>query len=192
MMLQRTFASLGLVLLIASCAAPQKTAPSTAPAPKVEQPPAGERKPAPEWKTNAAALHIIEESEGLRLTAYRYAGQWLIGYGHSKDVKAGMTISQAQAEAFLKDDLRACEEAVAGAVTVPVTENEFGAMVSLCFNIGSQSFARSSVVRLLNPGNRAGAADAFLLWNKGTIGGVRQEIPHLTERRKKERNLFLK
>jgi lysozyme len=77
-------------------------------------------------------------------------------------------------------------------VTVPLTENEFGAMVSLCFNIGARNFANSSVVKKLNVGDRKGAADAFLLWNEGTIGGKRQAIPHLTERRKAERALFLK
>lgn len=141
--------------------------------------------------TNAAGLAIIKESEGLRLEAYSYAGQWLIGYGHSATTKPGMKITAAQAEDLLRQDLAVCEKAIGDAVTVPINANEFSAMVSLCYNIGWQNFAASSVVRRLNAGDREGAADAFLMWTKATVAGERVTVPHLEERRQRERALFL-
>jgi lysozyme len=162
--------------------------PPPAPPPVAETPAAsGERKAASEWTTNEAALQIIKKSEGLRLKAYNNGGQWLIGYGHSKGVTEGMTLTEAQADAFLREDARVCEASVARVVTVPVTRNEFSAMVSLCYNVGYGNFEKSSVVRLLNAGDRAGAAEAFLLWVKA--GG--QVVPHLVDRRNAERALFL-
>ena len=185
------------LLVVASCATAPKPAPAPAPAPApVAQPapapaPTGGQRAASAWKTNEAGLTIIEEAEGLRLEAYQLAGQWLIGYGHAKGVKAGQTITREQAQAFLQEDVIMCEAVVADSVKVPVTKNEYSAMVSLCYNIGPQSFSRSSVVSKLNGGDRVGAADSFLLWNKATIGGVRQAVPYLTARREKERALFL-
>ena len=148
---------------------------------------ASQRQGASSWKTNEAGIALIKASEGLRLTAYSTGGKWLIGYGHTDGVREGMTITAAQADAFLREDMKLCESAVAGAVIVPVTQNEFSAMVSLCFNIGGQRFGKSSVVTRLNSGDRAGAADAFLNWVKA--GG--NPAPHLVKRREAERALFL-
>jgi lysozyme len=173
--------------------APTAPAPIAASAPAPQAPAAeapaagGERKAASAWTTNEAALQIIKKSEGLRLKAYSNGGQWLIGYGHAKGVTAGMTITEAQADAFLREDVRVCEASAARVVTAPVTGNEFSAMVSLCYNVGYGNYEKSSVVRLLNAGDRAGAADAFLRWVKG--GG--KIIPHLVDRRNAERALFL-
>ena len=58
------------------------------------------------------------------------------------------------------------EQAVEKALKVEVTQQEFDALVSLCYNIGPVGFARSSVVKRLNVGNREGAAEAFMMWNK--------------------------
>jgi lysozyme len=102
-------------------------------------------------------------------------------------VKKGMTITERQADAFLKADLRTCERAVGHAVTIPITQNEFSALVSFCFNFGGDRLKKSSIVSKLNAGDRAGAADAFLIWVKA--GG--KVLPHLVERRKAERKLFL-
>jgi lysozyme len=79
------------------------------------------------------------------------------------------------------------EEAVEKAVSVKVTENQFSAMVSLCYNIGPGAFAKSSVVKHTNAGDTAKAASSFLLWNKA--GG--KELPGLTRRREAEKKLFL-
>jgi GH24 family phage-related lysozyme (muramidase) len=140
---------------------------------------------------NPAGVAIIKSSEGVHLTAYNSAGQWLIGYGHAKGVKAGMTISAAQAEAYLKEDLAMCEDAVSDAVQAPITRNQFSAMVSLCYNIGTGGFKSSSLVKHLNAGEEQAAADAFLDWSKAKIKGQRTVLAHLLERRQKERALFL-
>ena len=144
-------------------------------------------------KINAAGLDLIKRWEGLRLTAYKDAvGIWTIGYGHTAEAgppapKAGMKITEQEAEDILKRDLRHYERAVTKAISIAPTSNQFAAMTSLCFNIGPGNFAQSSVVRLLNAGKPREAADAFLLWNKA--GG--KVLKGLTARREDEKKLFL-
>jgi lysozyme len=144
-------------------------------------------------KINAAGLDLIKRWEGLRLTAYKDAvGIWTIGYGHTAEAgppapKAGMKITDEEAEDILKRDLRQYERAVTKAISIAPTSNQFAAMTSLCFNIGPGNFAQSSVVRLLNAGKPREAADAFLLWNKA--GG--KVLKGLTARREDEKKLFL-
>jgi lysozyme len=191
----RSIAVLSLLAMLTACAtqpAPSPTAPPPpAPVAKAESPAIGTKRTANAWTINEEGLAIIESSEGLRLTAYELAGQWLIGYGHARGVTAGMTITKEQAEQFLRQDVSLCEGSVAAAVTEPVTRNEFSAMVSLCYNIGHQTYERSSVVSKLNAGDHAAAADGFLAWNKAKVNGVKTEVPYLTARRQKERALFL-
>src|SRR5690606_8536313 len=87
---------------------------------------------------------------------------------------------------------KAHENAVNAALKgVKFNQNQFDAMVSLSFNIGAGGFKNSSVVRRLKAGDVDGAADAFLLWNKGTVNGKKVAINGLTNRRKAERALFL-
>ncbi|MEO1136682.1 MAG: lysozyme [Pseudomonadota bacterium] len=138
-------------------------------------------------RINDAGLKIIKDSEGLRLEAYNLGGQWLIGYGHSRTARAGMTITEAEAERLLREDIRASEDAVRKMVTVPVNQNQFSAMVSLAYNMGAGGFSRSSVLSEINAGDYQGAANAFR--NHNRAGG--RENEHLTERREKERTLFL-
>lgn len=145
----------------------------------------------PGLSINEAGLAIIRESEGLRLAAYWGGSQWLIGYGHSRTAREGMTITEAEAEALLRADVADSEDAVRRAVTVSVNRNQFSAMVSLAYNLGAGGFGRSKVVERVNAGDYAGAADAFLFHDRGRVDGEMQVIPHLTERRKKERALFL-
>ena len=138
---------------------------------------------------NKAGLDLIKSFEGLRLKAYRCpAGVPTIGYGATgPDVRIGMIWTEGQADARLVADVARFEQAVAKALTVPANENEFAAMVSLAFNIGTGAFARSSVLRRHNARDFAGAAEAILLWNKG--GG--RVLPGLVRRRKAERDLYL-
>src|SRR6516165_684866 len=142
---------------------------------------------------NDAGLQLIASSEGLRLSAYQdVAGIWTIGYGHIKGVGRGMTITQDQAMAFLREDLGQAQAAVDGATSsVATDDNQFAAMVSLCFNIGSGNFRTSSVLRLHRAGNPAGAADAFLMWDKAHVNGELKEVAGLKRRRESERALYL-
>lgn len=145
-------------------------------------------------KTGSAGLALIKEFEGCRLTAYRDAvGVWTIGYGHtaaagSPAPKAGMTLTQEQADDLLVADLAIYEKAVSSGLTQAPNQNQFDAMVSLCFNIGPGNFGKSSVRRFFNAGETAKAANAFLMWNKAA-GKV---LKGLTRRRAAEMALFNK
>ncbi|GAB4533582.1 MAG: hypothetical protein Kow00133_21420 [Amphiplicatus sp.] len=140
-----------------------------------------------------AGLALIKRFEGLRLEAYRdVAGRWTIGYGHTgPDVTEGMRITEAEAEALLREDVARFEEAVRAAVRPALAQHEFDALVSLAFNIGAAAFARSTAVRRLNRGDRAGAADAMLWWDKARVNGKLRRVEGLARRRAAEKALFL-
>jgi lysozyme len=142
---------------------------------------------------NDAGLNLITSSEGLRPHAYQdVAGIWTIGYGHIGGVEPGMTITQDQALAFLREDLGQAQATVDAATSsVATDDNQFAAMVSLCFNIGSGNFRTSSVLRQHLAGNPTAAADAFLMWDKAHVDGGIQVVPGLLNRRQRERELFL-
>ncbi|MAW80325.1 MAG: muraminidase [Parvularcula sp.] len=142
-------------------------------------------------RINDAGLQIIKDSEGLRLEAYEAGGEWLIGYGHRRTAQAGMTITEQEAEQLLREDVRASEDTVRRLVTVPVNENQFSAMVSLAYNLGESGFSRTTVLERINAGDYDGAADGFLIHNRVRVNGELQSVPYLTERRQKERDLFL-
>lgn len=132
-------------------------------------------------------LCLIKEFEGCRLKAYRCpAGVWTIGFGWTPGVKPGDVWTQEHANEMLVTGVKPYAAAVAKACP-HTTQNEFDAMTSLCYNIGPGNFAKSSVVRLHNAGDRHGAANAFLKWNRG--GG--KILAGLDRRRKAERALYL-
>lgn len=146
-------------------------------------------------KINQAALDLVKEFEGLKLTAYQDpVGIWTIGYGTTAAAglgivpKSGMTITEAQAASYLMRGLEKFADQIKGGITVPVTGNQFGALVSLAYNIGPGAFLKSTLLRKLNAGDYAGAADQFLVWNKAK-GKV---LKGLTRRREAERALFLR
>ena len=138
-------------------------------------------------KINDAGLQIIKDSEGLRLEAYELGGRWYIGYGHAATARAGMKITEAEADQLLRQDVTDAENAVRRMVTVPVNTNQFSAMVSLAYNLGAGGFSRTTVLERINQLDYSGAADGFLNHNKA--GG--KVLDHLTHRREKERALFL-
>jgi len=142
---------------------------------------------------NTKSLNLIKRFEGCKLTAYKCpAGVWTIGYGHTGKagppaVHEGEKITKKEAENILCHDLKKYEAGVDTAIKVPLTENQRGALVSLCYNIGPAAFKKSTVVKRLNAGNFAGAAEAITWWNK--VGG--KTLRGLVRRRESERQLFL-
>ena len=143
---------------------------------------------------NAATLALIKEFEGLRLEAYKDpVGIWTIGYGTTAAAglgitpKAGVKITEAQAEGYLLAALDKFAAGIRPAITAPINENEWGAFLSLAYNIGPGAFKKSSALRKFNAGDKAGAANAILLWNKA--GG--KVLAGLTRRRAAEKTLFL-
>lgn len=139
-------------------------------------------------KTSDAGITLVKSSEGLKLVAYKCpAGIWTNGYGHTgPDVTPGMVITQAQADALLARDLERFEAGVARLVKVPLNQNQFDALVCFSFNLGLGALQGSTLLRLLNAGDYAGAAAQFPRWNKA--GG--KELPGLTRRRAAEQSLF--
>ena len=139
-------------------------------------------------------IDAIKEHEGLRLVAYLDSvGVWTIGYGDTgPDVVKGLVITKEQAENRLRKRLVEFEGYINRAVKVKLTQNQFDALVSLVYNIGPTNFNTSTLLKKLNAGDYAGAADQFLVWNKGRVNGKLQVIDGLTNRRKKERLAFLR
>ena len=97
-------------------------------------------------KMTAEGLHLIRRFEGLRTRAYRCpSGIWTIGYGHTSmagppDVKAGLEIGGAEADAILASDVTAFAEGVSSALKVPVSDRQFSALVSFAYNVGLGNF----------------------------------------------------
>lgn len=146
---------------------------------------------------------FLEKEEGERLFAYDDAtgqrvkpgdpvrGTLTIGVGHTgPDVFPGQTISKQESRALFDKDTDWAEAAVDQ--TCPgANDNEFNAMVSLCFNIGEAGFRKSTVARLFNRGDKTGAASAFLMWCKTTVDGRMVDHPVLKARRAREAAMFL-
>jgi GH24 family phage-related lysozyme (muramidase) len=134
-------------------------------------------------------IALIREFEGLRLVAYRDpVGVWTIGCGHTKTARRGMRISTEKAEQLLREDLAVFESCVDRNAWHALNQNEFDALVSWAFNVGCGAAARSTLMRKLNAGDRKGAADELLRWDKA--GG--KSLPGLSRRRRAERELFLR
>jgi len=148
-------------------------------------------------RTSVAGRAAIKRREGERLSAYKDSvGIWTIGVGHTTaagppTVTAGMKITAQQSDEILARDLADVENDVSAVVKAPVNQDQFDALVSLAFNIGPGSFRSSTLLKRLNAKDYAGAADQFLVWNKGTVNGKKVAISGLTNRRKEERAQFL-
>lgn len=114
---------------------------------------------------------LLESYEKFRPTAYpataaeRAKGIWTIGYGHTAGVKENDTCTMDQAVAFLHQDVASAVAAVCRLVRVPLTQNQFDALVSLTFNCGTAPLVMT-LGNLLNSGNYTGAAGEFKKWDK--------------------------
>jgi len=140
-------------------------------------------------RASKKGIDLIKTFEGFRNNAYQdSAGIWTIGYGHTLTARQGMTITRTQGEELLRQDLKRFEKAVRDRVTVPLTQNQFDALVSLAFNIGVGAFTGSTLLKRLNQGDYPGAANEFKRWVHA--GGRR--LKGLVNRREKEELLFSK
>lgn len=146
---------------------------------------------------NQATVDLIKGFEGWRAKAYPDPGTGgepiTVGFGHTTaagppSVHLGMTITLELGEAILRSDLKKTCATVASAVKKPITDNQFGALVSLAFNIGVGNFLKSTLLKKINAGDFAGASFEFSKWNKAA-GKV---MPGLTKRRAAEAALFAK
>lgn len=141
-----------------------------------------------------SGVDLICEFEGEQLIAYDDGvGIWTIGFGTIKypdgvRVKKCDTCTLEQAKEYMRHDLIEFEHTVNISVKVPLNQNQFDALVSLAYNIGSNAFKSSTLVKELNTGDYQGAADQFNVWVNA--GGKRMQ--GLVNRRAKEKELFLK
>ena len=131
----------------------------------------------------------LKRLEGFRANAYIPVpgDRTTIGYGFTEGVKIGDRMTREEADARLVEELRPYEMAVWQGCTREPNQNEFDAMVLLCFNIGPAGFRRSTVLKAHNRGDCQAAARAFGLWNKS--GG--KVYAGLTKRRAEESALYL-
>jgi lysozyme len=144
--------------------------------------------------SSAAGLSFIAAHEGFRASVYRdAAGLETIGYGHrlTEGESFPSGIAQDEARRLLAADAARAEAAVRAQVAIALTQNRFDALVSFVFNVGAGAFAGSTLLRMLNAGDVAGAADQFPRWNKIAVDGALVADPGLTNRRAAERTLFL-
>lgn len=143
-------------------------------------------------RLSTTGLALIKEFESCRLEAYQCsAGRWTIGWGHTgDDVAKGTRWTQAKADAVLAQDVRVFEEAVNRQVKVPLSQNQFDALVSFTFNFGEPRLASSTLLRMVNARDFRGARLQFARWNKSTINGKLTVERGLTRRRKAEADLF--
>ena len=139
--------------------------------------------------TGVALLHYFE---GCELSAYpdpaTNGDPWTIGYGCTgPGIVRGLSITQSEADAlFAKMLTSEFEPGVSSAFNLPITQGQFDACVCLAFNIGIGKFKASTLVRMFNAGNVAGAADQFLRWDKA----AGQSMKGLRRRRAAERAVF--
>lgn len=138
-------------------------------------------------------LALIQEYEGFCTNPVQLAeGKWVVGYGHVRIGDAGASMSQTEATAALALDLAPFERLVNEAVTTPLTQSQFDALVSLAFSVGEAAFRESQVVRRANAGEFVAAACAMDAWRKADLGGELEVIEVLVRRRAAEKALFLK
>lgn len=139
-----------------------------------------------------AGLEFIKKAEGFRATIYDDCGHQAIGYGcdlTAAEVSrySGLTISEADAEAMLRDRLKPVEAAITRLVIPTLTQGQHDALCSFAYNLGINALTRSTLLIKLNRGDFSGAAEEFLRWDH--IGGM--ENPGLLARRKSEMAMFL-
>jgi lysozyme len=138
---------------------------------------------------SAAGLELLKRYEGFRSHIYLdVAGIPTIGYGHR--IVAGESfangIDEAQATQILIRDVHSAEQAVCRLVKAPLTQGQFDALVDFCFNLGAGKLATSTLLKDLNAGNAAAAAEQLLRWDH--VGS--KELAALKARRQAEFQLW--
>ena len=139
-------------------------------------------------------IKLIKSFESCELVAYRDVVNVLtIGWGHTSKagppkVYEGMVITQHEADQILENDLKKFEKYVRDRVKVPLTNREYSALVSFCFNVGPASLTRSTLLKKLNKGQYKAAAYEFLKW----VYANKKKYRGLIRRRKAEMAMFLR
>lgn len=143
-----------------------------------------------------AGIELIKSFEGFRANAYpdpKSGGDpWTVGYGTTKfpsgrPVKKGDYVTPAQAEMYLREDVKKFASSIDALVTVQLKQCQYDALVSFVYNLGATNFRKSTLLKKLNAKDYKGAADEFLRWvspGSSVEAGLRR-------RRTAERAMFL-
>ena len=134
------------------------------------------RRGASPTKIGDKGLALIKEFEGCKLSTYICpAGVPTIGVGHTgPDVHMGQTITQAEADNLLRQDVNRFEKAVVDLISVPLDQCEFDALVSFSFNCGEGALAESTLRRRLNAGeNKRVFSEELPRWTSGGMAETR-------------------
>lgn len=135
-----------------------------------------------DMKASNAAINLIKKWEGLKLDAYvDPVGIWTIGWGTTKDVYPGQTITRAQAEAFLMRDIAQFAGQVNRLITASLTQGQFDALVSFTYNLGAGRLQSSTLRKKINANpDDPSIRYEFNRW----VHGDGQVLPGLVKRRK--------
>lgn len=134
-------------------------------------------------------INLIKKWEGVRLEAYQdIIGVWTIGYGHINGVKAGMKITEKEAEGFLKQDIKSHVGHMEQLIKVPLNQNQFDALASFHFNLGPKILEGTTLLTFINEKKWKEAAEQMKLYMNA--GG--EPSQGLINRRNDEAALFLK
>lgn len=132
-------------------------------------------------------LALIKKFEGCETTSYQDSvGVWTIGYGHTKGVEEGQECTVAEAESMLEDELQEYETYINELVKVELEQYEFDALVAWVYNLGPTNLRESTMLKILNEGDKKGVPAQIRRWNKA--GG--QTLNGLIRRREAEALLF--
>lgn len=139
-------------------------------------------------KISEKGVALIKKFEGCKLYAYRDSvGIWTIGYGNTSHAKAGLAITQAQADKFLQEDVTPIEKAL-NAMNINFTQGQFDSLVSWCFNLGLGNFNSSTMKkRIVAKAGDTEITDEMIRWTRA--GG--KVLTGLVRRRAEEANMFL-
>lgn len=138
-------------------------------------------------RTSQKGLDLIKLHEGYSGSAYKCsAGVWTLGYGHTASVKEGDTCTVAQAEQWLKEDVRTAENAI-NAQGLELNQNQFDALVSFVYNVGAAAFKSSTLLKKIkaDPDDPA-IAQEFARWTYA----AGQQVAGLANRRDNEAGLY--
>lgn len=144
-------------------------------------------------KLNKAGIDLIKSFEGCKLKAYpdpaTKSDPWTIGYGHTgPEVVKGLVWTQEEADRALNKDLDKFCKSLTSIIKCKLSENQFSALVSLVYNIGTGNFRKSTLLKLINTNELSKAALEFPKWSKANG----KQMAGLLRRRLAEQELFLK
>jgi lysozyme len=130
------------------------------------------------------AIFVLKQLEGFSRKAYLDGKYYSIGFGHNgPDVQEDQICSYGEAEAYLHKDISKVEKAINSMVRVPLTGCQFDALCEFSYNIGTEEFLGSTLLRLLNKGDYIGASIELRRWKYKTVNG-KKVISNVLENRR--------